>query len=149
MTLAVEPSRICDYGSSKIYNICYLPCQINRMHVFFHEYYTFVRDEKLSFPWLGYNAYLTIPLMNFKLPSVCSSAACLDNAIVSIPTMPDARLSIRVKIVPTYGQRKDQEWVARVRGIPRTKSFRSIPIIHQFRVTKPTKRYWRCGKADV
>lgn len=47
---------------------------------------------------------LTMRLMNFKASCAFSKVACLDRAVTSTPTVPHARLSTRLKIVPTcYG----------------------------------------------
>ncbi len=42
--------------------------------------------------------------MNFKVSCAFSKVACLDRAVTSTPTVPHARLSTRLKIVPTCGQ---------------------------------------------
>lgn len=48
-------------------------------------------------------------LMNFKASCAFSKVACLDLAVTNTPTVPHARLSTRLKIVPTcYGNTQSQ-----------------------------------------
>ena len=74
-----------------------MPCQLQERLA--HDQNTPPKTERIRQGRVG--LLLTMRLMNFKASCAFSKVACLDRAVTSTPTVPHARLSTRLKIVPT------------------------------------------------